>query len=1088
MRLSDRLPGRLAAAFATLAFLALAPAPAVAVTQSPQWTVTAISGPTNFERGASGIYTVTVMNTGGAPSNGEPVTVTDTLPSEFTLGGAEASGQDHLSGGSLSCVALTCTYAGPVVPDDSLELTIPVAIGSGASSTETNNVTASGGGAPVASLSTPTTVSSTPAGFGLSPGSEITALSSMQAGAHADLTTTLAFNTDGVGVLAADPKTTVDDLPPGFAGDLADTPTCPVADFSKESGFFAPQTCPLSTQIGTTALTLNLGFKVDHTTIPIYNLTPNPGEVAKLGFFAVQFGVQGEVSVRPGDYGVRTVFRNIDETPAEVDSASLSIWGVPSDHSHDAMRGLLCTKAGRCQYCNTTACVPGGELSGQSLTSSAIPYLTNPTECSTEPLHATLSATSWQQPDEAVTSRSNVGLLTGCNLLEFSPWIEEASPDVSSADSPAGLAFDLKVPQEGLTTPEGLSTADVKNTMVGLPAGLVINPGRAAGLQACQFSEDGVGRDGPASCPPASQVGTDEVKTPLLKQSLDGSVYVLQSNPPDVKVLVTASAPVYGIYVKLIGDVRLDPETGQVTTRFSEAPELPFSDFKLFFTGGAQGALATPTVCGVYAIDADFTPWTAPAGQDALATRGFTINSGPDGSGCPSALPFAPALVAGATSDQAGGFTDFSLLLQRADGQQRISTLQVETPEGLLGMISKVPLCDEPQAAHGTCSSSSQIGHVVVEAGPGRNPLVVPQPGAPQAPIYLTGAYRGAPYGLSTAVPVVAGPFDLGTVVVRSKIEVDPHTSRLTITTDPLPSILDGVPTDLRTIDAVIDREGFMFNPTDCNPQSISGTTTSTEGAAAAISSPFRIGSCQSLPFKPRLTALTRAKTSKAAGASLHVKVVSGPGQANIAKVEVNLPKQLPSRLTTLQQACPDATFNADPASCPAGSLVGTAMAVTAVLRNPLSGPAYLVSHAGASFPNLVIVLQGEGITLEEIGTTDIKRGITTSTFNSVPDAPISTFDLVLPEGPHSALAAYGDLCRSKLNMPTAITGQNGAVIKQSTKIAVAGCRRHGRARRAKAHGNARRATRWRAQTPERGLPSGHLSTAPGGTPSSPLL
>jgi hypothetical protein len=459
----------------------------------------------------------------------------------------------------------------------------------------------------------------------------------------------------------------------------------------------------------------------------------------------------------------------------------------------------------------------------------------------------------------------------------------------------------------------------------------------------------------------------------------------------------------------------------------------------------------TPSTCGSYTTDADFTPWSTPFSEDALTGDHFKIESGPSGSACTSTLPFTPALTAGATTDQAGGFTDFSLLLSRGDGQQRVSTLQFNTPKGLLGMISKVPLCPEAQANAGTCSSASQIGHTVVEAGPGPYPLVVPQPGQPPAAIYLTGGYKGAPYGLSIVVPLVVGPFTLETQVVRAAIAVDPHTAQLTITTDPLPQIVDGIPTDLRTINAVIDRPGFMFNPTNCNPQAFAGTATSSEGATAAISSHFQVGSCQSLKFAPNFKVMTSGKTSKAGGASLDAKILypsTPPGnnqassQSNIASVKVDLPKQLPSRLTTLQKACLAKVFEANPANCPSASVVGHATATTPVLPVPVSGPAYFVSHGGEAFPSLVVVLQGYGVTIDLVGTTFISHaGITSSTFKQVPDVPITSFDLNLPEGKFSALAANGNLCKAKkLLMPTAFVGQDGAVIHQSTRIGVSGC------------------------------------------------
>ena len=458
------------------------------------------------------------------------------------------------------------------------------------------------------------------------------------------------------------------------------------------------------------------------------------------------------------------------------------------------MRGRVCAYTpGSCEYDNATE-VSLHLPNGQPSSSLPIPYLTAPTACTGEPLKATLEADSWQEPGRNVTASSPVGPMTGCGLLEFAPAIT-ASPDTARADTPAGFTFGVKMGQEGLTNPSANSESDIEKTTVTLPEGVAINPGQANGLGACQEAEARVEEEGPPSCPPNSKVGRVEVETPVLRNKLEGNVYVLQSNPPEVKLLVAPEDPQDGIYVKLVGEVHLNTTTGQITTTFEKTPQLPFSDFKLSFSGGAQAALATPVECGEYTANTVFAPWSAPSVAEVFPSSSFAITEGPEGSPCPSTpAPFAPSLDAGATTDQAGGYTDFSLLLTRGDGQQRISTLQFKTPEGLLGMISRVPLCGEPDAANGNCPAASQIGHTVVEAGPGPYPLVVPQPGQPPAPIYITGPYEGAPYGLLIAVPVIAGPFNLGTTVVRGKIEVDPETSQLTITTSPLPPIVDGVP------------------------------------------------------------------------------------------------------------------------------------------------------------------------------------------------------------------------------------------------------------------------------------------------------
>jgi len=456
---------------------------------------------------------------------------------------------------------------------------------------------------------------------------------------------------------------------------------------------------------------------------------------------------------------------------------------------------------------------------------------------------------------------------------------------------------------------------------------------------------------------------------------------------------------------------------------------------KIVLTGGQRAALANPQSCGVAATSSDLRPWSAPkSGPDATPGSSFVVT------GCASPQLFGPAFSAGTVTPSAGGFSPFTLTLARQDGEQDLAGLTVTTPPGLLGLLKSVQRCPEPQAAQGTCGADSLIGHVQVAVGSGSEPLWV------SGQVFLTGPYKGAPFGLSVVVPAVAGPFDLGNVVVRAAIGVDTRTAQITVASDPLPQLVDGVPLRVKTVNVSIDRQGFIFNPTNCSQQQVTGTLTSAQGAAVAVSSQFAVAGCAGLPFKPSFKVSTQAKTSKRNGASLDVSVTSGQGQANIGKVAVSLPKQLPSRLTTIQQACPQATFAVNPASCPAGSDIGTATAHTPVLANPAAGPAYLVSHGGAAFPDLVVILQGEGVTLELVGSIDIKKGVTSSAFNSVPDAPISTFELRLPEGPHSGLAAVlpskakGSLCGTSLTMPTTITGQNGAQVKQGTKIAVMGC------------------------------------------------
>jgi hypothetical protein len=1021
---------------------------------------------------------VDVMNLGAASSNGT-VTVTDTLPrgvTAITAGGLakpQYPPPTEYEHALWNCTITPGSEENSVVACTNNQEHMPQLTGGGGSPTNAsgpdhdpmigitikvpstpvsapNRVAVAGGGAPTsASTEGPIAVGSTPGAFRFTDWdvwfSNADGTLDTQAGSH-PYEATFSFNLaaeerdvfgPGGSPVGGEAREIVAELPPGFVGNPTVVPQCTREEFDENS-------CPNGSQIGIIAVTVALGL---HFHADVFNMVPPAGIADQIAFEIESNETFIDTGVRTGsDYGLTS--RTLNTPQREVAAAVLTLWGEPGDPSHNEWRhhGLGCVNP------TSEGCQSPGV--GQF----AQPFLTLPTQCA-GPQSFSIRANTWEHPEtwtEPVTvlshdSNHNPEGFTGCEYLGFGPLIT-TSPDTSDADTPAGLTVEVKPPVGGLTTPEGLSTSDIQNTTVTLPEGLVINPGQAAGLVACQETEATLKlNDGAPVCPAASKVGTDEIETPLLPHSLKGNVYVLQSNPPNLELLVTAAGE--GVNLKLVGHVHLDEATGRLTSTFSGTPELPFTDFKLSFSGGAQAALATPTQCGTYTANADFTSWSSPFIADFLTSSNFDITAGPGGSPCPpNPLPFAPSLIAGATTDQAGGFTDFSLLLRRGDGQQRIDGLRFKAPEGLTGFLSKVPLCTDTQAEANECPAASKIGHTVVESGPGPYPLVVPEPGQEPAPIYLTESYGGAPFGLSIVVPLHVGPFVLPTQRVRARIEVDPYTSALTITTDPLPQEVAGVPTDLREIDAVVEHSEFMVNPTNCNPQEFSGIASGTPppgqggpGASAQISSRFQVGACQALKFEPKFSVTTSGKTSKANGASLTAKVtypsVPQGTDADISLVKVELPKQLPSRLTTLQKACTAAQFEANPAGCPPASFIGHAVVRTPLLPVPLEGPAIFVSHGGEAFPSLTIVLQGDGVTVDLVGATFInKAGITSTTFKTVPDDPFSTFALTLPQGKFSALAANGNLCTSKLTMPNEFVGQNGAVLKQTTKISVTGC------------------------------------------------
>ncbi len=771
----------------------------------------------------------------------------------------------------------------------------------------------------------------------------------------------------------------------------------------------------------------------------MYNMVPPPGDTAVFGI--VVGGVLSAnivVSVGP-DYRVRANVTNAISF-FEILRTSLTLWGVPADPSHDGERGngFHCEQHTVGGVVEPKVCEGGGV----GVHENAVAFLVNPTQCTSEPLEANLKVESWEggEPAEA---KASVGPFTGCESLKFAPTIS-VEPEESQAASPSGYQVLLNVPQtQGA---EGLATADLRDSVIRLPAGVVLSPSAANGLVACTEAQIGLGSESPVECPDASKVGVVSLVTPALTGELKGGLYLggpasggSITEPPFTVYLTLAG---HGVLVKIKGTVTPDSVTGQLTTVFDQNPELPFSELRVLLNGGSRSTVANPRVCGAYSAESVLTPWSSPFEPDA------TPSSFPfEVTGCGPAR-FAPSFGAGATSNQAGGYSPLSVTFSREDADETLGGITVTTPPGLSGNLSRVPLCGEPQAAQGTCPEASRIGEVTAGVGPGPEPLFIKG-----GKVFLTGPYHGAPFGLSIAVSEKAGPFDLGTgpcdcEVVRATVSVDPHTAQLTVSNGALPTIKDGIPFQVKTINVTINHPEFVFNPTSCDPASVTGVLSSTQGASAQVSSHFQATNCAALSFKPAFKVSTSGKTSRADGASLTAKL-SFPGtpqgtQANIAKVKVELPKQLPSRLKTLQKACTAATFEANPANCPTASVVGHAKAITPILPVPLTGPAYFVSHGGEAFPSLIIVLQGYGVTVDLVGATFIsKRGITSSTFKTVPDVPVGSFELTLPEGPFSALAANGNLCHTKtLMMPTEFHSQDNNIIRRNTPIQTTGCPR----------------------------------------------
>ncbi len=1072
----------------------------------PWWHLTSVSAPAS-KPGKESRIEVIAANVGDESTNGTVdenagealffkehknfITVEDTLPAGVTPtaalveGGGTGLNQYAALPGSgpfVSYIAPPCTIAGqkvtclygvPVRAYEQMILAISVTVAPGAGKAE-NEVRVSGGGAAVATKHEALAIES-PEQYGsqsyeLTPEEEGGGIDT-QAGSHPfQLTTTLMLNSQAVpagqyypGELIPEiqPIATTKDLrfnlPPGLIGNPTPIPKCSLHQFQLSAHGAPP--CPNNTAVGV-ATPIVTGFdapaRVSYSlSEPLYSLEPAVGEPARFGFITIAGPVILDTSVRTGgDYGVVVTVPNILEGTGFIGNI-VTFWGVPADARHNNSRGLTCIQETKGREEGEGEPLHPGPEPSCPVVEKPQPLLIMPTSC-TGPLHSTIESDSWvesgQFTSKDYTFANSAGETygqDGCNRLNFEPSINVA-PDGQEASTPTGLTVGVHVPQESSLNPVGLAESTVRNTLVTLPAGVGLNPAGADGLTSCGLGEIGLESPAVQTCPESSKVGTVEISTPLLPNPLVGAAYLAQQNANPFGSLVALYLAVYdpvsGVRVKLAGEVKPDPVTGQLVSTFDDTPQLPFEDLKLHFFGGSRAPLGTPALCGGYTTTASIGPWSGNAPVDSSSE--FLITSGPNHTPCSDPLPFKPELTTGSLNIQAGAFTPFTMTMSREDGNQNLDAIQLKMPSGLLGTLSSVKLCGEAEGNAGTCGPESLIGHTTVSVGLGGNPYTVTG-----GEVFITGPYKGAPYGLSIVNPAKAGPFDLGKVIVRAKIEVNPENAALTITSDAsgpyaIPQIIDGIPLQIKHVNVSVDRPDFTFNPTNCAPQEIGGSLTSSQGAVSVLHVPFQVTNCAVLGFKPIFSVSTNGKTSRAKGASLSVKLTypNAPfgTQANIGKVKVDLPKQLPSRLTTLQKACPASTFAANPAACSPDSRIGSAMATTPVLPVHLEGPAYFVSHGGQKFPELIVALSGEGVTVYLHGETFIsKAGITSSTFRTIPDVPIGVFELKLPQGPDSALAANGNLCTSKLVMPTTFVGANGVSLKQSTPVTATGCLKH---------------------------------------------
>jgi hypothetical protein len=1067
------------------------------------------SGKTFDRESGSNEYVITVTNRATTEPTSGIVGVVDQLPAGLSFSGKEPGVEASGMGWACkvaSLTSLTCSRADSLPPVASyppitlhVHVTSDAALGTPPTGGVTNVATIYGGGADPVSASAydPTAIASVPFGIESFTTSVTDVLENpfTQADGHPFAASAeFIFNyvpDDGgeLKTVGGSPKIIETELPPGFIGNPLAIPRCSTLAFSTGEGE-AP--CPADTAVGFVAFTYS-GDTVEngrakiltqsfHGGYPLYNLESPAGYPAAFGFVGGKSFARLTLNATvrsDGNYGVSLGSR-FTPTPTPL---SVKVTFCDDGASYTVEFGTV----------TTASCNPAS-----SFTAMTKPLLTNPTQCAGGAPPTALSADTYQdpgryasmiayagaasaspafagQPPTSGTPDPAASFVTGCDNAELVSHFGASSigvtPQTTQADSSSGIGFDLSIPQSDET--DKLATPELRNTTVTLPEGMSVNPPAANGLEACTDAEFGLHTGESGACPPNSQVGTVSVETPVLEKPLEGSVFV---GEPECSPCSTQDAehgrafrlfleldqPVTGVGVKLAGHVAADPTTGRLTATFKDNPQLPFGKLHLQIKGGPDAPLATSQTCGVAETTSDLTPWSSEPGvketegtPDAKPSSSFIVDWDGAGGRCPSSILFNPSFLAQTASPAAGQFAPLSVSFSRPQvgteaeerDEQNFARVAVGTPLGLLGKIAGVTQCGEAEANAGTCPQASAIGTTTVGAGTGSHPFYL------GGTVYLTGPYKGAPFGLSIVVPAKAGPFSLagtngqGDVVVRAAVSVNPATGALTVTSDPLPQIVDGVPLRLHSVRVDVSRPNFVLNPTSCSSQrvtaSISGehVNAGEAGKTVTVFSPFAASACSTLPFTPRFVASTQDSTSRTAGASLVVKVAQAEGEANIGKVDVQLPKLLPSRVSTLRKACLKQTFATNPSSCPPEATVGTAIAHTPLLNAPLIGPAILVSH-GAAFPDLEIVLQGEGVTLILDGGTEVKKGITFSRFDTVPDAPISAFELDLPEGPHSALgAARGNLCGRTLDMPTTITGQSGKQVVQVTKIAVTGCK-----------------------------------------------
>jgi hypothetical protein len=849
----------------------------------------------------------------------------------------------------------------------------------------------------------------------------------------------------GTLVPVEDARTISVELPPGFLGNPLRLPKC-------EADLVALRKCPAEAQIGTISMAVIGG---NPTTVGVFSVKPTGGHPAEFAFTA---GGVGEVHLFPSvrsdsDYGI--TMTSPENTQAKLRYIDFKFWGTPADPIHDAER---CFGNGEVGW---TGCATGAPSSAPLRA-----LLTNPTNCN--PSQVTKFITdSWQHPGEFHEYEFEAPQPTGCEALTEN-WTSTEEPSISfkpdngRADTPVGYDVNIHVPQEGLADPDSLASAHLFGSTVTLPDGVAISPSAANGLEACSEAQMGLTSSSPIrfnlnspNCPDASKIGTMEIQTPVLADPLMGDVYLAaqDANPFGSRyaIYLTIDDKEQGLMLKLAGKVSADPVTGQLKAEFVDNPQLPFTDLRLHFFDGPNAALVNPPTCGKYSTNAALTPWSAvhpanpTAAETATPTSSYDITQGADGGNCaPSKaqVPFAPTLSAGSQSVKAGAESPFFLKVTRADGQQELTSLNVVTPKGLTASLKGVPYCSEASIAAATalskgtveqsipsCPVASQIGTVTTGAGSGSAPFYA------KGKAYLSGPYKSAPLSMTIITPAVAGPFDLGNVVVRAGLYVDPISAQITVKSDPIPQMLEGVPLRVRSVAVSMDRARFMRNPSNCTASAVRADAVGSGGAQANLSARFQVGACSALDFAPKMALRLKGGTKRNDHPALTATLTQPEGQANIGSVSVALPHSAFLDQAHIRTVCTRVQFAAK--ACPAGAIYGSAEAVSPLLDQPLTGPVYLRSSTN-KLPDLVVALRGpdsQPIEIELAGRIDSVNGGIRNSFDLVPDAAVSQFVLKMKGGKKGLLVNSRNLCRGPQRATVRMIGQNGKRFDQRPKV-----------------------------------------------------